>query len=157
MIRAHSRRPRVVACRAVARRSDSSRSLLHVTLLHERSDDPAGGALVEEQPFGQRAQAHRPVLDERLEGVALRDGDIVAADAIAIAELIHAHEIGDGRLERDRVAVEGGRWRWQRASTATTLLSLTTIDDAIPRVKRLFLGSLSRAPALVTIGPTPSV
>ena len=47
-----------------------------------------------------------PVLDQRLERVALRDRDVVAADAIAVAELVDADQIGDGGLEGGGVAVK---------------------------------------------------
>ena len=46
------------------------------------------------------------MLDQRLERVALRDRDVVAADAIAVAELVHANEVGDRRLQRLRIAVK---------------------------------------------------
>ena len=82
--------------------------LFDVALLHQGAHDAAGRALVEEQALGQRTEAQRAVLDQRLEGIALRHRDVVAADAIAIAELVDTHEICDGGLQGPGVAVEGG-------------------------------------------------
>jgi len=83
------------------------RALFNVSLPNETADHAAGCALIQEQPLGQRAEALWTVLDERLEGVALRHGDVVAADAVAIAKLIDADQIGDRFVQRLRVTVEG--------------------------------------------------
>ena len=95
-----------VTCRAVARPSASSARCSDISLLHQRADDPARRALVQKQSLRQRAQPHRRVLDERLQRVALRDGDVVAADAIAIPELVDPHELRDRRLEGGGVPFE---------------------------------------------------
>jgi len=86
--------------RAQGRRAPIARVglLLDVTFPDERGDDAAGGAFVEEQALRQGPQAHGPVRHERLERVALRDRHVVTADAVAIAELIDADEVGDRRL-----------------------------------------------------------
>ena len=58
------------------------------------------------------------VLDERLERVALRHRDVVAADTVAVAKLIDADKIGDRLVQGERVAVERrllGIRRWCRA------------------------------------------
>ena len=44
------------------------------------------------------------MLDDRLERVALRHRDVVAADAVAVAKLIDADEIGDRLVQGERVA-----------------------------------------------------
>jgi len=46
------------------------------------------------------------VLDQRLERVALGDGDVVAADPVSIAKLIDPHQIGDCGLEIGSIAIE---------------------------------------------------
>jgi hypothetical protein len=46
------------------------------------------------------------VLDQRLQCVALRNRDIVAADAIAIAELVDPDQVGHGRLKGLGVALK---------------------------------------------------
>ena len=46
------------------------------------------------------------MLDDRLERVALRDRDVVAADAVAVAKLIDADKIGDRLVQAPSVAVE---------------------------------------------------
>jgi hypothetical protein len=84
-------------------------SPLHdIPLLHQRRHDAARGALVEEQSIGECAEAQRAVLDQGFQRIALRDRNIVAADAVAISKLVHAHKIRDGRLEGDGVPLE---WR----------------------------------------------
>jgi hypothetical protein len=88
------------------------RSLFYVPLSQERIHHAAGRAFVQKQAFRQRTQAHRTVVDQRLQGVALRHGNVVAADAIAISELIHAHEVGDSLLQRHCVTIERGLLRF---------------------------------------------
>jgi hypothetical protein len=46
------------------------------------------------------------MFDERFQGVALRHRDVVAADAIAVAKLIDADQIGDGGLELRGISIE---------------------------------------------------
>ena len=82
------------------------RALCDVPLSNQRADDPTGRAFVEEQAFCKRVEPHRSVQDKGLERVALRHRNVVAADAVAVTELIHANEIGHGLLQRDRVAIE---------------------------------------------------
>jgi hypothetical protein len=82
------------------------RALLDVSLPNEGADDAAGRALIQEQPLRQRAEAQWTVLDDRLERVALRHRDVVAADAVAVPKLIDADEIGDRLVQGERVAVE---------------------------------------------------
>ena len=78
------------------------RALLDVSLPNQGADDAAGGALVQEQPLRQRTEAQRTVLDDRLERVALRHRDVVAADAVAVPKLIDADEIGDRLVQGER-------------------------------------------------------
>jgi hypothetical protein len=88
------------------------RMLLGVPLLHERANDAARRAFVQEEALGQVTEAQWAMVDEGLERVALRDRDVVAADAIPIAELVHANEVGDGRLQSFSVSLQlrdGGR------------------------------------------------
>ena len=114
------------------------RALFDVSLSNQGADDAAGGALVQEQPLRQRTQAHRPVLDDRLERVALRDRDVVAADAVAVPKLIDADEIGD-RLVQARRRRGRAPLAWIQSSLSREpLLLLTTICRFAARVKRLF-------------------
>ena len=46
------------------------------------------------------------MLHERFEGIALRDRDVVAADAVAIPELVHPDELRDRGLKSGRIALE---------------------------------------------------
>lgn len=82
------------------------RSLLHVSLSHQRIHYAAGCALIEKQTLRQRAQSQRAVLDQRFQRVALRHGDVVAADPITIAELVNADQVGDGGLEGLGIALK---------------------------------------------------
>ena len=95
-----------VACRVVARPSLASARCSTYPFLTSVRDDAAGRALVEEQPLRERTEPHRAVLHERLERVALGDRDVVAADAIAVAELVDADQVGDGRVQRGGIAIE---------------------------------------------------
>ena len=105
-MRAQSRWP----CRVALKRRGATilgvRALLDVSLPNQGADDAAGGALVQEQPVRQRAEAHGTVLDDRLERVALRHRHVVAADAVAVAKLVDADKIGDRLVQAASVAVE---------------------------------------------------
>ena len=85
--------------------------LFDVPLLDQGPHDSTGGALVQKQSRGQIVEAHRPVPDEHFQRVALGHRDVVAADPVAVAKLVDAHQIGDSGLERLRIALKGG-WRW---------------------------------------------
>ena len=50
------------------------------------------------------ARARRP----RLQGVALGHRDVVAADAVAVAELVDAHQVRHGGVQRRGVLLEIG-------------------------------------------------
>jgi len=95
------------------------RALLNVSLPNQGADDPAGRALVQEKPLRQRAEPQWTELDDRLERVALRHRDVVAADTVAVPKLIDADKIGDRLVQGERVAVErrplGIRRSWSRA------------------------------------------
>jgi hypothetical protein len=77
-----------------------------VTLSFQGGDDPAGRALVEVQLGGELAQRAGPAPDEGLERVALRHRDVVAADAVPIAELVDAHEIGERGMDGGGVGLQ---------------------------------------------------
>ena len=66
---------------------------LHIAFAQQRPDDPARGALVEEESVRKGVQSHRTRFNHRFECIALRHRDVVAADAITIAKLIGAHEV----------------------------------------------------------------
>lgn len=82
------------------------RALLDVPLSHQRVHHPAGRALVEKQAIRQGAQSHRAMLDQRLQRVALRDRDVMAADPVPIAELVDPDQVGDGGLKGLGVALK---------------------------------------------------
>ncbi len=105
-MRAQSRWPWRVALKRDGATIPGVRALLDISLTNEAADHAAGGALIEEQPLGQRAEADGTVLDERLERIALRHRDVVATDAVAIPKLIDTDEVRDGGVQSDRVAVE---------------------------------------------------
>ena len=84
--------------RRVQRRRPSIRRVLarfHIALSNQRADDTAGGALVEEQPFGQSAEPHRPMLGQRLERITLGYRDVVTTNAIPVTKLINPDQISD--------------------------------------------------------------
>src|SRR5687767_11545889 len=66
-------------------------ALLDIPFLDQRRHDATRRALVQEQPLCQATQSQWTVLDQRLQRIALRDGDVVAADPIPVAKLIDAH------------------------------------------------------------------
>jgi hypothetical protein len=51
-------------------------------------------------------KAQWTVLDDRLERVAPRPRDVVAADAVAVPKLIDTHKIGNRLVQLEGVAVE---------------------------------------------------
>jgi len=83
-------------------------SLRHVAFLHQRRDDAARRALVEEQSIGECVKPHRAMIDQGFQRIALRDRDVVAADAVAITKLVDADKIRDCGLEGGGVSVERG-------------------------------------------------
>jgi len=106
--------PRAKAAAALRGIQDSRSAVLSVSggydvpLLGQRRDDAARGALVEEEPAGERTEAHRAVFGERFERVTLRHRNVVAADPIAIAKLVDTNQVRDGGLEGLGVSIQCG-------------------------------------------------
>ena len=80
-------------------------ALLDVPLLHQGVHHTARRALVEEETLRQFAQADRSMLDQRFERMALRHRNVVAANPVAIAELVDTDQIRDRCLEGLGVAI----------------------------------------------------
>src|SRR5690606_27761443 len=72
----------------------------------EAVDHAARGALVQVQVRGEVVEGERAALDQGFQRVALRDRDVVAADAVAVAELVDADQVGQRPLERGRITGE---------------------------------------------------
>ncbi len=81
---------------------------LHQALLLQPVDHAAGSALVQVQLGRQLVERERLAQHHRLQGIALRDGDVVAADAVAVAELVDAHQLVQRVVQRRRVGFQPG-------------------------------------------------
>ena len=102
--------PPAVTVSTTARPSSGWAARLTYRLRSSAGDHAAGRALVEVQLGRQLVEAARPAPEQRLQRVALGHRDVVAADPIAVAELVDAHQLGQGLVEGRRVRFEpGGR------------------------------------------------
>ena len=66
---------------------DGIRLLPDVSLLDQRTNNPARGALIQPEPFRELSKPQRTMFDQHFERVALRYRHVVAADAVAVSEL----------------------------------------------------------------------
>jgi hypothetical protein len=69
------------------------RCATHVPLATEGGHDPAGGALVEAELGGEGPERRRPAPKERVQGIALGQGDVVAADLVTLSDEIRSDEV----------------------------------------------------------------
>ena len=71
----------------------------HIAFAPEGRHNPARGALIQAQLGGERVERGRPEAQERVEGVALGEGDVVAADLVPLTEQVGPDEVGQGLVE----------------------------------------------------------
>jgi hypothetical protein len=88
-----------VTASTTARPSSGSFPSVQVALSLQGGDHTARGALVQAEVGGEVAEARRTPPNESLDRVALGHRDIVAADAIPIAELVDPDELRKGIVE----------------------------------------------------------
>ena len=78
-----------------------------VALTFEPVDEPAGAALLEIERGGEFVERHRTPGRKPFERVALPQRDAVAADGVAVPELVHTNQLSQDPLERRRVRSNG--------------------------------------------------
>src|SRR5207237_1406784 len=105
-----------------------------VALALEGGHDTAGRTLVEAQLGREVVQRDELPAQERVEGVALRGRDVVAADAVAVAELVDADEFRKRVLQLPRLPCErrvAGFHSWYRQLYSAQELDVKRLNDPV--------------------------
>ena len=84
------------------------RQASHVPLALEGVHHPARRALVEIELRREVVQGHPAPPHQRLQGIALGDRDVVAADPVTVAELVDPHQLRQGVVQRLGVPLQDG-------------------------------------------------
>src|SRR5882724_6761573 len=80
----------------------------HVALALQGVHHPARRAFVEIEIGREVVQGHRSLADQGLQAVALADRDVVAADAVAVTELVDPDQVRERVVELMGVPLQGG-------------------------------------------------